>query len=216
MSGLFGVISTENCISSLYYGTDYHSHLGTEYGGIAFINDKRMPVKKIHDIGFSQFKSKFYEGSDKISSKLGIGVISDRDPQPLSFESKFGPFAICCAGLVTNKEELAQLLTKKGMTFSELEQGEINTTELIAHLINQGDSIIDGIEHMYDQIKGSISLLLLTPEGIYCARDKYGVTPLVVGAKEGEVAVASETCAFSNMGYKIKKYIEPGEIMLLN
>ena len=108
MSGLFGVVSNKNCISTLYYGTDYHSHLGTEYGGIAFINENGMPVKKIHDISNSQFKSKFYEGSDKVSSNLGIGVISDKYPQPLSFESKFGPFAICVAGLVTNKDELAK------------------------------------------------------------------------------------------------------------
>ena len=216
MSGLFGVVSNANCISSLYYGTDYHSHLGTEYGGIAFINKKGMPVKKIHDIANSQFKSKFYEGSDKIKSNLGIGVISDKDPQPLSFKSKFGPFAICTAGLVTNKDELAKTLIRKGIPFSELDNGDVNTTELIAHLINQGNSIIDGIEKMYDKIKGSISLLLLTKEGIYCARDRYGVTPMVIGDKEDEVAVASETCSFHNMGFKIKKFVEPGEITVLS
>jgi len=215
MSGLFGVVSNNNCISSLYYGTDYHSHLGTEYGGIAFINKKGMPVKKIHDIGNSQFKSKFYEGSDKIASNMAIGVISDRDPQPLSFESKFGPFAICCAGRVTNKKKLAQKLIRKGIPFSEIDRGEINTTELIAHLINQGNSIVDGIEKMYDEIKGSISLLLLTKDGIHCARDRNGVTPLVIGDKGGETAVASESCSFNNMGFKIIKFIEPGEIVLL-
>ena len=115
MSGLFGVISNNNCFTSLYYGTDYHSHLGTEYGGIAFIDENGMPVKKIHDISNSQFKSKFYEGSNSNSSKLGIGVISDKDPQPLSYNSKFGPFAICTSGLVSNKEELANKLIKKGI-----------------------------------------------------------------------------------------------------
>jgi amidophosphoribosyltransferase len=216
MSGLFGVISNDNCISSLYFGTDYHSHLGTEYGGIAFIGEKGMPVKKIHDISNSQFKSKFYEGSDKINSNMGIGVISDKDPQPLSFESKFGLFAICTSGLVTNKEELAKTLINKGIPFSELDRGEINTTELIANLINQGTSIIDGIEKMYEQIKGSISLLLLTKEGIYCARDKFGVTPLNIGDKENEIAVASETCSFHNMDYKITKFVNPGEIIFLS
>jgi len=216
MSGVFGIVSKENCISSLYYGTDYHSHLGTEFGGIAFIDEKGMPVKKIRDISNSQFKSKFYEGSDKISSNMGIGVISDKDAQPLSFESKFGPFAICCAGLITNKDELAKELISKGIPFSELDRGDINATELVAHLINQGNTIVDGIEKMYDKIKGSVSLLLLTKDGIYCARDRNGVTPLIIGDKVGEVAVCSETCSFSNMGFKIIKYVSPGEIVLLN
>jgi len=217
MSGLFGIVSNSNCISDLYYGTDYHSHLGTEYGGIAFIDENNcMPVKKIHDIANSQFKSKFYEGSDKIQTNLGIGVISDKDPQPLSFESKFGPFSICCAGLVTNKDEIVEMLIKKGVTFSELERGEINAVELIACLINQGKSIIEGIDYMYDTIKGSISLLLLTREGIFCSRDRNGVTPLVIAEKDRRIAVASETCSFSNLGYKIKKYLEPGEIVFID
>jgi len=215
MSGLFGVVSTNNCISSLYYGTDYHTHLGTEYGGIAFIEKNGKPVKKIHDIKNSQFKSKFYEGSDKIKSHLGIGVISDKDPQPLTFESKFGAFAICTAGLVVNKDELARELIEKGVSFSEIDRGEINTTELVAHLINQGNSIIYGIERMFDRIIGSISLLLLTKKGMYCARDRNGVTPLVIGQKEGEVGVASETCAFPNLGFTVKKYLSPGEIVFI-
>lgn len=216
MSGLFGVISNNNCFTSLYYGTDYHSHLGTEYGGIAFIDKNGMPVKKIHDISNSQFKSKFYEGSNSNSSKMGIGVISDRDPQPLSFNSKFGPFAICTAGLVTNKEELANKLIKKGISFSEIDHGDINTTELISHLINQGENLIDGIEKMHDKIKGSISLLILTKDGIFCARDKNGVTPLVIGDKDNEIAVASETCSFQNMGFKITKFLGPGEIIFIS
>jgi amidophosphoribosyltransferase len=217
MSGLFGVVSENNCISSLYYGTDYHSHLGTEYGGIAFIDQNNgMPIKKIHDIANSQFKSKFYEGSNQIKSNMGIGVISDKDPQPLSFESKFGPFAICCAGLITNKDSLAKNLIKKGLSFSEIDHGDINTTELVAHLINQGDSILDGIEKLYDNINGSISLLILTKKGIYAARDKNGVTPLIIGEKKGELAVASETCSFPNLGFKIKKFFNPGEILFIN
>jgi amidophosphoribosyltransferase len=216
MSGLFGVISNNNCISSLYYGTDYHTHLGTEYGGIAFIEKNGLPVKKIHDIKNSQFKSKFYEGSDKIKSHLGIGVISDKDPQPLTFESKFGAFAICCAGLIANKETLARELIENGISFSEIDRGEINTTELVAHLINQGNSITYGIERMYDKIIGSISLLLLTKKGIYCARDRNGVTPLAIGQKDGAVAVASETCAFPNLGFGIHKYVSPGEIIFIS
>ncbi|MHA2431443.1 MAG: hypothetical protein ACXACC_10505 [Promethearchaeota archaeon] len=216
MSGLFGIVSKENCISNLYYGTDYHSHLGTEFGGIAFIDKDEMPIKKIHNISNSQFKSKFYEGSDKIISNLGIGVISDKDAQPLSFESKFGPYAICVAGLITNKDELSKNLIKKGISFSEIDHGEINSTELVAYLINQGNTIIDGIEIMYNKIKGSISLLILTKDGIYCARDKNGVTPLVIGDKTGEIAVCSETCSFNNMDFKVIKYLHPGEIVLIN
>jgi amidophosphoribosyltransferase len=216
MSGIFGIVSNKNCISSLYYGTDYHSHLGTEYGGIAFIDENQKPVKKIHNISNSQFKSRFYEGSEEIKSNLGIGVISDKDPQPLSFESKFGAFAICCAGLITNKKKLVKELIKKGIPFSEISHGEINAIELVASMINQGDSIIDGIEKMYNKIKGSISLLLLTKEGIYAARDQNGVTPLIIGEKEGEVAIASETCSFPNLNFKIKKFIEPGEIIFIS
>ena len=216
MSGVFGIVSKNNCISSLYYGTDYHTHLGTEFGGIAFIDKNGNPVKKIHDIKNSQFKSKFYEGSDKVRSNLGIGIISDRDPQPLTFKSKFGAFAICCSGLVTNKQEIAEELIKNGVYFSEIDHGNINTTELVANLIGQGKNIVYGIQRMYDKINGSISLLLLTKQGIYCARDRNGITPLVIGQKEGETAVASETCAFPNLGFKIKKYIAPGEIVFIS
>ncbi len=214
MSGIFGVVSDKNCIPSLYYGTDYHSHLGTEYGGIAFIDEYGKPVKEIHSISNSQFKSKFYK-RDEVISTQGIGVVSDKDPQPLSFESKFGAFAICYAGLVTNKQKLAEELIKKGISFSEISHGEINTAELIANLINQGDSIIQGIEKMQDKIHGSISLLILTKEGIFAARDRNGVTPLVIGEKEDEIAVASETCSFPNLKFKTKKFLEPGEIIFI-
>ncbi len=215
MTGIFGVYSKDNCMASLYYGTDYHSHLGTEYGGIAFLDEGR-PVKKIHDISNSQFKTKFYEGSDQIDSRAGIGVISDKFPQPLVFESKFGTFAICCSGLVTNSDELARDLISRGIPFSEIASGEINSTEVIASLINTGDSIIDGIRRMFDVIEGSTSLLLLTSNGIYAARDRNGVSPLVIGEKEGEIAVASESSSFPNLGFSIKKFIKPDEIALIN
>ncbi len=214
MSGVFGVIGKNNCISDLYYGTDYHSHLGTEYGGIAFFEkNAKKPIKKIHSIANSQFKSKFYEGSNQIKSTAGIGVISDKDPQPLTFESKFGSFALCTAGYVTNTAEIAEMLIADGHSFSEIGQGDINTTELVAHLIIQGSDIISGIEYMQDQIKGSISLLLLTQNSLYAARDRYGVSPLVIGKKNGSYAVASESCAFPNLHYSIEKFVQPGEIV---
>lgn len=216
MSGIFGIVSNDDCTSSLYYGVDYHTHLGTQYGGIAFIDENRHLVKKIHDISNSQFKSKFHQWFNTVKSDIGIGVISDKDPQPLCFKSKFGLFAICCSGLITNKKELAEELIKKGVSFSQVPNGEINGTELAANLINQGDTIIDGIEKMHDKIQGSTSLLLLTGEGIYAARDRNGVTPLVIGEKENETAIASETCAFPNLGFKVRKYIEPGEIAFID
>ncbi|MBW2978185.1 amidophosphoribosyltransferase [Candidatus Woesearchaeota archaeon] len=214
MSGIFGIVSNNNCISDLYHGTDYHSHLGTEYGGIAYINENGRPIKKIHQISNSQFKSKFNIGG--IKSNIGIGVVSDNDPQPLSFESKFGSYALCCAGLITNKKELSNELIKRGFSFYEIDNGNINGTELVASLINQGESIIDGIELMQKKIHGSVSLLLATKDGIYAARDKNGVTPLIIGEKEGEIAVASETCAFPNLNFKIKKFLLPGEIVFIS
>ena len=216
MSGIFGVVSRDNCISTLFYGTDYHSHLGTQFGGIAYINPDGKPSKKIHSIANSQFKSKFSEGLDGIRSTVGIGVISDKDPQPLVFESRFGPFAICCSGLVTNRQDLAKFLIRRGVTFSELEHGDINTTELVANLINQEKSIVEGIKFMFGNIQGSISLLLMTPEGIYAARDKNGVTPLVVGSREEEIAVASESCSFPNLNMEIKRFLEPGEVFFIS
>jgi len=215
MSGVFGVVANNNCISTLYYGTDYHSHLGTAFGGIAFINEKGRPTKKIRDISNSQFKSKFYDGSDLMKSHVGIGVISDKDPQPLNFESKFGPYAICCAGMVTNKKELAEELITKGISFSEIENSDINTTELVANLINQGSSIPDGIDMMQDKIKGSVSLLLMTKEGIYCARDRKGINPLIIGQSKEEIVAASETTAFPNRDLETRKYLGPGEIVFL-
>jgi amidophosphoribosyltransferase len=216
MSGIFGVVSKGDCILSLYYGTDYHSHLGTAYAGLAIVDGKGRLTKEIHDISNSQFKSKFYEFVDGVHSSLGIGAISSKDPQPLIFEGKFGPYAICCNGLITNKEPLVEELIRKGISFSDIENGEINTTELIAYLINQGDNIIDGIEKMYRQIEGSVSLLLLQKDGLYASRDKKGVSPLVIGEKENEVVVANETCSFPNLGIKIRKFMEAGEIVFIN
>jgi amidophosphoribosyltransferase len=213
MSGLFGVVSRKNCTDTLFYGTDYHSHLGTERGGMAVLGDRFY--RSIHDISQGQFKSKFVNDYKEMKGNVGIGVISDRDDQPLLFASKFGTFAIVMAGLIDNLNELAGELLNEGETFVEVSSSGINSTELVARLITQGDNLIDGIQKMFDRIKGSASLLILNQDGIYAARDRMGRTPLVIGEKGKDLAVASESFSFFNLGFTIKKYLNPGEIVLL-
>ncbi len=213
MSGIFGIVSGNNCAENLFYGIDYHSHMGTEYGGMA-VRGKKF-FRSIHDISQSQFKSKFVDDYKEMKGDMGIGVISDREPQPLIVGSRFGTFAIVMAGLVENLNPLSAKLLQEGHSFAEMSGGGVNSLELITKLINTGKDIIDGIEKMFDQIKGSVSLLLLTPEGIYAARDRLGRFPLVIGEKGGDFAIASETCSFLNLGFKIIKYIEPAEIILI-
>ncbi len=214
MSGIFGVVSRGNCAETLLYGTDYHSHLGTEYGGVAVLGDDFQ--RQIHSISQSQFKSKFYEDCRRMSGNKGIGVISDSNEQPIFLNSKFGPFCIVTGGLIENSEELTKELLAKGVSFSEMSKATVNVTELIAKLINQGNDLIDGIEKMFDKIEGSCSLLLLNREGVYAARDRLGYTPLVVGKREDAWAVTSETSAFPNNRFEIVKYLEPGEIVVIN
>ena len=213
MSGIFGIVSKKNCAEMLLYGTDYHSHMGTEYGGMAVMG--RQFHRSIHDISKSQFKSKFYDDYKTMKGPIGIGVISDRDPQPLIIGSRFGNFAIVVAGLIENVNELGSELLKDGETFGEMSSGGINSVELIAKLITRGHTLLEGIDGVYDRIKGSASILLLKKEGIYAARDRLGRTPLVIGEKDGEYAIATETCSFLNLGFRIKKYLNPGEIVFI-
>ena len=209
MSGIFGIVSKKNCASELLYGTDYHSHMGTEYGGMAVLGERFH--RSIHDISKSQFKSKFFEDYKEMEGNMGIGVISDRDAQPLIIGSKFGTFAIVSAGLVDNTNELAGELLEQGETFGEMSSGGVNSVELIAKLINQGKTLIDGIERLYDRIMGSASILLMKEDGIYAVRDRLGRMPLVIGERNGDHVIATETCSFLNLGYRIIKYLEPGE-----
>lgn len=213
MSGIFGTISEENCVKDLFYGTDYHSHMGTEYAGLAVLNDTF--IRQIHGINQSQFKSKFFDDYHRISAKSGIGVISDSDEQPIYLNSKFGKFCIVTVGLIENKDKLLASLLEKGVSFSEMKNGGVNITELMAKIITQGKNLVDGIEKMFSVIDGSCSLLLLTEEGIYAARDRFGYTPLVIGKKPGAFAVTSETTAFSNLDFDVEKYLAPGEIVLM-
>ncbi|MCD5390675.1 amidophosphoribosyltransferase [candidate division NPL-UPA2 bacterium] len=214
MNGIFGVVSKGDCTEILFYGTDYHSHLGTEYGGIAVLGGDF--VRQIHNISQTQFKSKFYEDCKRMKGNKGIGVISALDEQPIYLNSRFGPFCIVTNGLIENVEELAARLLKKGISFSEVSKEVVNATELIAKLINQGKDLINGIEKMFDAIDGSCSLLLLNRDGMYAARDRFGYTPLVIGKREDAWAVTSETSAFPNIGFETVKHLQPGEIILIN
>lgn len=217
MSGIVGIITKKDCKEDLFYATDYHSHLGTAYGGIA-MSDNDILHKKIHTISKVQFKSRFVEDIDFIhmKGKSGIGVISDRDIQPLIMRLRFGEYAICGAGYIDNQDELTRELIDEGVVFSEMANGKVNQIELVAKLINQKDNLVGGIENMYSRIDGSMSLLLLGKEGIFAARDKYGRTPLVLAERNGDKIVVSETCAYKNLGFETKKFLGPGEILLIN
>ena len=214
MSGLFGVVSEENCSELLFYGTDYHSHLGTQFGGVAVLGDDF--IRHIHNISQAQFKSKFYEYLHDIRGNKGIGVISAFDEQPIYLRSKFGPFCIATDGFLDNAGELTSELLNAGITFSEFGGDVVNLTELVAKLITRGNDLIDGIEKMFDVIDGSCSLLLLNENGIYAARDRLGYFPLVIGKQGNDWAVTTETSAFPNTGFEVKKYLAPGEIVLIN
>lgn len=213
MSGMFGVVSKNDCRQDLFYGTDYHSHLGTQFAGLA-VWDKE-PVRKIHDISSSQFKAKFAAEYHLFKGNKGIGVISAKDEQPLFINSRFGPLAIVTNGWIDNADALVKELYDQGVSFSEVTNGRVNMTELAAKMIISGKSIVEGIEKLFSRIEGSCSLLILNNEGVYAARDRGGYTALAVGKKEGAWAVTAETAAFHNLGYQLVKFLEPGEILLL-
>jgi len=214
MSGIFGVVSKEDCAELLFYGTDYHTHLGTEFGGMATLGDDFS--RHIHIISQSQFKAKLFNDAQQMKGNKGIGVISDCDEQPIYLNSKFGPFCLVTSGWIDNALELRDELLAQGISFTEVTARGINCPELIAKLINQGDNLVDGIDKMFDRIKGSCSLLLLNKDGVYAARDRLGYTPLMIGKKEDAWAVTAETTAFPNLGFEITKYLGPGEIVLIN
>lgn len=214
MSGIFGVISKADCSDDLFYGTDYHSHLGSQFAGLA-VYGKEGIERKIHDIRSTQFKAKFFEDYKKMQGGIGIGVISANDEQPIVINSRFGTFAIVTNGFIDNSQELAKELFKKGYSFSEVTDGKVNQTELAAKLIIHGKNIVSGIEYMFSKIVGSCSVLLLNKEGIYAARDRYGYSPLIVGQKGKDWAVTTETTAFHNLDYKVAKELQPGEIVLI-
>ena len=213
MGGFFGIVSKRDIVLDVFYGTDYHSHLGTQRGGMATLNDDGNFNHTIHDIRNAQFRSKFHEDLNHMHGKSAIGSISDYEEQPLIINSRHGRYAIATVGVVQNTEELAKEACDKGAHFSEMSGNEINPTELIAHIINQGKDIVDGIKKVHELIEGSASILLLTQEGIYAARDKFGRTPVVIGKDKDGFAVTLESCAFPNLLYSVERELGPAEIV---
>ena len=214
MGGLFGSVSKKDCATDLFYGTDYHSHLGTKRGGMAVRNSAGYE-RAIHNIENDYFRSKFEPDLPNLHGNKGIGIISDYDAQPLIVGSHLGTFGIVTVGKINNIEELANKAFDKKTHFSEMSGGKINPTELVAMLIGEKGSFEDGIQNAQESIKGSCSMLLLTEDGIYAARDRLGRTPVIIGKKEGAYAASSETCALPNLGFEIDKYLGPGEIVFM-
>jgi amidophosphoribosyltransferase len=212
---MFGVVSKEDCVLDLFYGTDFHSHLGTRRGGLAVRNAKGFS-RFIHNIENAQFRSKFDDDITKMSGSLGIGCISDTEDQPLIIGSHLGNYAIVTVGRINNLTEIVESAFEKRTThFSETTGEGFNPTEVTASIIDTGESIVEGIRRAQELIDGSCSLLLLTEEGIYAGRDRLGRTPLIIGEKDGAYCVTVETSAFPNLGYRFKHELGPGEIVLV-
>ena len=215
MSGFFGSILSADCVNDVFYGTDYHSHLGTKRAGMAFFSPKKGYQRAIHSLEDGYFRNKFENDIQKFSGTSGIGVISDTEAQPIVVNSHLGRFAVATVSRVANIDELEAYFLAKHHTFSETSQGTVNPTELVAMLIAEGSNFLEGIENVYKRVKGSCSMLILTDDGIIAARDKMGRTPIVIGKKENGYGLAFETCAFSNLGYEIEHFIGPGEVMFI-
>lgn len=214
MGGFFSVASKEDCVFDLFFGTDYHSHLGTRRAGMAVYGEDGFE-RSIHKIENAPFRTKFDTEANTMHGNLGIGCISDYEPQPILMRSHHGTYAITTVGKINNADEIVADILKGQTHFFELTGGEINATELVASIINGEVNFIDGIKKALEIIDGSISMMILTPIGIYLARDKYGRTPIVVGEKEGAHCAAFESFSFQNLGYKTKKELGPGEICVM-
>lgn len=215
MGGFFGVAAKESCTFDLFFGTDYHSHLGTRRAGMAVYGDEGFK-KAIHKIEGSPFRTKFEKELDSLEGCYGIGSISDYEAQPILVRSHHGSFAITTVSKINNSDELVAEILEGSTHFFEMSNGEINSTELVAALINQKENLIDGIQYALDKIDGSLSLLILTPKGIYAARDKYGRTPVILGKKEDARCACFESYSYLNLGYKDDRELGPGEIVVFD
>ncbi len=217
MGGYFGVASKEDCVFDLFYGIDYHSHLGTRRAGMAVYSTENGFDKAIHSIENSPFRTKFTSESTSMHGQYGIGCISDFEAQPILVRSHHGTFAITTVGKINNSNEIVENILENKTHFFEMANGEINPTELVAAIINQKDNFIDGIRYAQEIVDGSISMLILTAKGIYAARDKLGRTPISIGHKEGDGYCASfESFAYLNLGYHAVRELGPGEIVVFD
>jgi len=213
MSGFFGCISKSDCVADVFYGTDYHSHLGTKRAGVAFYSKVKGFQRAIHSLEDGYFRNKFQNDISGFIANSGIGVISDMEAQPIVLTSHLGRFAVATVSKINNIKELEDDFIKHRRTFSETSQGSVNPTELVGMLISEGENFVDGINNVFNSVKGSCSMMVLTENGIIIARDKLGRTPIIIGKKEGAYAAAFETCSFSNLDFQIERYLGPGEIL---
>ena len=215
MGGFFGAVSKEDCVFDLFFGVDYHSHLGTRRAGLAVYDEENGFDKAIHNIENAPFRTKFTKESNEMHGNMGIGCISDYEAQPILVRSHHGTFAIATVGKVNNSDEIVDDIIKGNTHFFEMHGGDINQTELIAAIINQKENFIEGIKYAQEIVDGSISILVLTPKGVYAARDKYGRTPVVLGEKENGYCASFESFAYINLGYKDYRALGPGEIVVM-
>ncbi len=215
MGGFFGVVSKEDCVFDLFFGTDYHSHLGTKRAGLAVYSPETGFDRAIHNIENAPFRTKFLSESNAMQGTMGIGCISDFEAQPILVRSHHGTFAITTVGRINNSDEIVNDIIKNNTHFFEMTSGEINPTELVAAIINQKENFIEGIKYAQEIIDGSINILILTNKGIYAARDKMGRNPVVIGAKEDSYCASFESYAYINLGYTDYKELGPGEIVVL-
>lgn len=215
MGGFFGTVSARPCITDLFYGTDYNSHLGTKRAGLVTFDPEKGFNRKIHSLERDYFRSKFEDELDSFHGNQGLGVISDTDPQPIIVNSHLGRYAVVTVAKINNLREIAAELLAERMHLSELSANNINQTEVVALLINMGKTFEEGIDLVYRKVKGSCSMLILTEDGIIAARDYMGRTPIVIGHKDGAYAATSETCAFPNLDYQVVRDLGPGEVVRL-
>ena len=215
MGGFFAVASKESCVMDLFFGTDYHSHLGTKRGGMAVYGENGFN-RSIHNIQNSPFRTKFDKDVEELEGNLGIGCISDFEPQPLLVHSHLGSFAITTVGRINNVDELVKDCFEFGHThFLEMSGGSINPTEITAALINQKSTIAEGLANVQEKVNGSMTVIVLTPEGIYASRDRLGRTPVIIGKKENAFCASFESFAYLNLGYQDYKELGPGEIVYI-